>query len=81
MTENPKAFIVQLLLEKGPLPAGESVDDYRYLDAGHVDSLGLVKFVFRLEERFNIRIDPEDINSEQFRSVGGLSRLIESKVQ
>ena len=81
MAETPKAFIVQLLLEKGPLPEGESVDDYRYLDAGHIDSLGLIKFVFRLEEHFKVRLRPEDIDNEKFRTVGGLVSLIQAKAE
>lgn len=73
------AFVLELLLEKGPLPEGIEAASYRYVDTGHVDSLALIKFLFRLEERFGVRFTPEEINGEQIRTVGGLAGLIESK--
>ncbi len=79
MTDTARDFIVQLLLEKGPLPDAANPDGYRYFDCGHIDSLGLIKFAFRIEERFNVRFLPQDIASEQFRTVGGLVGLIQSR--
>ena len=79
MSENIRQFIIQLLLEKGQLPEAIAVDDYRYIDTGHIDSLGFIKFIFRIEEQFHIRLCEADISGSEIRTIGGLARLIESK--
>lgn len=80
MTENIRQFIVQLLLEKGPLPANTAIEEYRYLDTGHIDSLGFIKFIFRVEERFAIQFSEADIVSKEIRTVGGLVAMITGKL-
>lgn len=80
MTDNIRQFIVQLLLEKGPLPGAIPIDDYRYFDAGHIDSLGFIKFIFRIEEQFHIQFLPTEIGGPEIRTVGGLVRLINDKM-
>lgn len=76
MTDDIRSFILQLLLEKGPLPEGIDPDAYRYLDTGHIDSLGFIKFIFRVEERFGVQFSGADIGGAEIRTVGGLTRLI-----
>lgn len=80
MAKEIHQFIVQLLLEKGPIPADVVIDDYRYLDTGHIDSLGFIKFIFRIEEQFQVQFSQADIGGSDIRSVGGLMDLIESKI-
>lgn len=79
MTDSIRQFIVQLLLEKGTIPSGVPIDDYRYLDNGHIDSLGLIKFIFRIEEQFGVQFKGADISGTEIRTVGGLTRLIKNK--
>lgn len=74
-----KNAIVGLLLKKGRLPDGIDVDDYRYLDEGHIDSLGMIKFIVEIEEKFGVSLTPEDIRSAELRSVGGLVSLVGKK--
>lgn len=72
-------FIVQLLGEKGALPAPEAMLGYPYLRNGHIDSLAFIKFVFRIEERFKIQFSEAEMLSEPVQSVGGLIALIADK--
>ncbi|MBI2307771.1 MAG: acyl carrier protein [Rhodocyclales bacterium] len=74
-----REFIVKLLLEKGAIPVGVAVDDYRYLDNGHIDSIGFIKFIFRVEEQFRVQFSEADIGGTEIRSVGGLVRLVAAK--
>lgn len=76
-----RTFIVQLLQERGPLPDEASIDTYRYLDTGHIDSIGFIKFIFRLEEQFGISFLAEEIGGDEIRTVDGLIRLISGKAQ
>lgn len=73
------AFIVQLLEEKGALPDPEALWTYAYLDRGHIDSLGFIRFVFRIEERFGIRFSESELLSESIRTVGQLVELVQQK--
>ena len=72
-------FIVQLLEEKGAVPAPEAMLAYPYLKNGHIDSLAFIKFIFRIEERFDIQFSEADMLSEPIKTVGGLIALIADK--
>ena len=79
MDSEIKDFVLVLLSRKASLPAGIEIDDFRYLDHGQIDSLGLIKFIYELEERFDIELSPEDTQSDGFRTVGGLVSIISRK--
>lgn len=51
---------------------------YRYLD-NHLDSFGIIQFIMAIEDEFNITLLPEDTESEEFRTIEGLIKIIESK--
>ena len=75
-------FVISLLERHGPLPV-ESDNErmaYRYLEVAHIDSFGLNEFVMEIEDQFNVALSPEDTQSEEFRSVGGLVELIENRI-
>jgi acyl carrier protein len=80
MNDSIRKFILGLLLERGAVPDGIAIDNYRYLDNGHIDSIGFIKFIFRIEEQFGIQFSQADISGVDIRSVGGLVRLIASKL-
>ena len=48
----------------------------RYLDIGHIDSLKLMSFIVNLAKNFKIKISSKDTESENFRSVKGLIKII-----
>lgn len=80
MQQDIRPFVLQLLLEKGPLPAEEAIDGYAYLDKGHIDSMGFIKFLFRLEEHFNVRLTGQEISGDEVRTVAGLVALLARKL-
>lgn len=56
-----------------PLPAGEEEAlDTAYLDEGLLDSMAVVELVTTLEEEFGFRLQVEDMQSPEFRTVRGL---------
>lgn len=81
MNNDIKSFVLKQLEKKQTLPRDADVDSYAYLDSGHVDSMGVMKFVVQLEDAFNIEITPEDMVSERFRTVGGLVALLSEKLR
>ena len=55
-----------------------SIDD-NLLIGGLVDSLGVMRLVNFVEQRFNIRVPPEDVTIEHFRSIRVIAEYIESR--
>lgn len=75
-------FLIAMLEKKGPVPGANDAErlDYRYLDAGHIDSLGLIRFIMDIEDEFGVTLGPEDTESDEFRTVGGLAGIVAAKL-
>ena len=43
----------------------------------HLDSLGLIKIINFLEERFSLKLKDEDISPEHFESIESISTLVD----
>jgi acyl carrier protein len=48
-----------------------------YLDAGLIDSLGIVLMVSELEDKLGVALSSEDMQSYEFQTVGGLIGIFE----
>lgn len=58
---------------------GDSVADQlsvEYLDDGILDSMAVVELVVALEDRFDVFFDPDDLESTEFRTAGGIGRIV-----
>ena len=55
-----------------------SVDD-NLLIGGLVDSLGIMRLISFIEQNFNIRVPPEDVTIEHFRSIRVIAGYVESR--
>ena len=53
-----------------------SVDD-NLLIGGLVDSLGIMRLINFIEQNFNMRVPPEDVTIEHFRSIRVIAEYIE----
>lgn len=56
-----------------------SIDD-NLLIGGLVDSLGIMRLISFIEQHFGIRVPPEDVTIEHFRSIRVIGDYIESRV-
>ena len=67
---------------RSSLPTGEEkgVLECYYLDQGVIDSIGIINMITSFESEFGISFDAEDMQSYDFQTVGGLIRIIESKM-
>lgn len=70
-----KEYIVTTFLPD--VTADQLRSDYNLLANGAIDSLGLLKLIAWLEERFQISIDDVEIAPEDFRSVDSICKFIE----
>ncbi|MDI6774080.1 MAG: phosphopantetheine-binding protein [Verrucomicrobiota bacterium] len=78
--ESARAFVLRLVERKARLPGGVEADTFNYFDSGYVDSIEITKFLVEIESAFNIEILNADIQSSDFRTVGGLVSIIMSKM-
>jgi acyl carrier protein len=71
--------IIGFLEERSELPPGS--DEERaaiaYVDAGYIDSIGIVELVVELESEYGIRFEPDELQSPEFRTIGGLAGMVE----
>lgn len=50
-----------------------------YLDEGLIDSFGLIEMIMHFETTFDMRLDGDEMQQEEFRTIGGLINIIEAK--
>lgn len=75
-------FIISLLEKHGSVPGEDEKEKraYRFLETGHIDSFKLNEFIMEIEDHFAIVLSPEDTQSEEFRSIGGLIEIIKNRI-
>jgi len=75
----PIDFLKEYLNEIKPIGMNDNEFlKYRYLD-NHLDSFGIIQFIMAIEEEFGITLLPEDTESEEFRTIEGVIKIIERK--
>jgi acyl carrier protein len=83
-TSEIRLFIAELLIKHGyKMPQFPSYMpmNFDYIRAGIVDSLGLLEWVLELEDEFKVELSDDDVASVEFRTVDGLTNLIERKMR
>jgi acyl carrier protein len=76
--ETVKDFILSRLLvgkDRDPLASNESL-----IESGVLDSLGIIRLIQFLEDRFSFSIEDEEIVPENFESIEIISRFIQRTV-
>jgi len=80
-TEDIKNAVKQFILQEflpGEDPA-ELTDTTPLISGGVLDSIGTVKLVMFIEERFNITLQAHETDREYLDSIAAITSLIESK--
>lgn len=49
-----------------------------YLSSGLIDSFGVIELVCEIEAEFNVKFSPQVFQDDNFRTVGGLSEIVEN---
>ena len=76
MKEKIKHFIIEnfLFSERG------LKDDEPLFESGIIDSLGLIKLIAFIEEKFNVSIDMSEIMIENFNTVNDIMETLKSRM-
>lgn len=56
-------------------------DDLDLIQSGIIDSLGVLKLVAFLEDRYSLTIAPEELDAELYKSLDAISALVAAKSQ
>jgi acyl carrier protein len=51
-------------------------EDSHLFESGYVDSVGVVELIAFVESRFGVKLEDEQIFSEQFTTISGISRMV-----
>ncbi len=49
--------------------------------AGLIDSLGILKLIAFIEGEFNIELQPDEVNLQNFASLASITRLVEARLK
>jgi acyl carrier protein len=65
------------------IAAGRGIEavahDRDLLTDGIIDSLGITELITFLEGKYAIKVDDDDIDAENFRSIDGIAAFVEKK--
>lgn len=78
--EKIRQIILDFVEREYKLPENVDYDTFDFVEKGFVDSMGMVQFVAILEDEFDIEFSADELLSNDFRTVGGLEKLIQKKV-
>lgn len=74
-----QAALHRVLGEFARVPVDEVASSQDLFETGIIDSLAYVAFISRLEDAFGVSFSDADIQSGAFRSIDGLTALLERK--
>jgi acyl carrier protein len=57
------------------------LESVRYLDQGWLDSFDLIDFITYLESEFEVEIPPEELQKDEFRTIGGVIGVISNLIK
>ena len=70
--------VIEILERHNSVPGHDETEKQAclYLEAGVIDSFGLVTLINELESEFGIQLDMDDMLSKEFESVGGMINVV-----
>lgn len=80
MQDEVRDFMIGFFKEKGlsDMDSETELLDINYLDKGIIDSFGIVEMIVSLEGEFGITFPSEEMQKEEFGTVGGLIGIVEA---
>ncbi|MBL8645139.1 MAG: acyl carrier protein [Rhodospirillaceae bacterium] len=76
-----QAKVLAFLESQNPVPGADVTAKLAcyYLDAGVIDSVGIVTMITEFEDQFGIRFENDDLQSDEFQTIGGLIAIIQRR--
>ena len=74
-----REFILDRLQKEYSFKEGTDIEKINYVEEGYMDSLGLIQFIGELEDEFDIEVENDELDLENFKSVHAIVSFIENK--
>lgn len=74
-------FIVEYIQREYTISEEVDILSLNYMEAGYIDSMGLLQFVATLEDEFGIEFTDEELAGCDIKVVGSLAKMIERKME
>jgi len=75
-----REMILEFVEREYKLPDDIDTDTYDLVENGYIDSMSMVVFVSLLEDEYDIEFTAEELLSDDFKTVGGLEKLVQGKI-
>lgn len=79
--EEIAAFVTNFIQREYTIPDEVDILTLNYIEAGYVDSLGLIQFIATIEDEFSIEFTDDDLANPNIKVVGTLIEVIEQKTR
>ena len=75
-------FLIKLLKKKRPIKKIflKDINNFNFIDSGHIDSLEIISFNFAIEKKFKIKFSHQELSSKKFKTVSSLAEIIKKKI-
>ena len=78
---NLKQEIKNYIIEASLEDANKIKEDTMIFDTGLLDSMGLLFLIEFLKEEFDVEVDDEELNPENFESINSIVDFVEEKMK
>ena len=75
-----KEFVTEYIQREYTVAEDVDIMTLNYIEAGYIDSMGLIQFIATLEDEFGIAFSDEDMQNPDIRIVGKLIQMITDKM-
>ena len=75
-----KEFVTEYIQREYTVAEDMDIMTLNYIEAGYIDSMGLIQFIATLEDEFGIAFSDEDMQNPDIRIVGKLIQMITDKM-
>jgi len=80
--EKIEEFLIKTLKKVRPMKklSQNNIQNFNFIDSGHIDSFEIISFNFNLEKKFKIKFTPKELILKKFKTISGLSNIIYKKI-
>lgn len=80
-TSKGKDFVLKYFAKIGEIPGKSEAEKltYDYVSSQMIDSLGIINLITEAESQLNIQFSSDDLESPEFKTIGGLIKIIDGK--
>ena len=75
-----KEFVTEYIQREYTVAEDVDIMNLNYIEAGYIDSMGLIQFIATLEDEFGIAFSDDDLQNPDIRIVGKLIEMITNKM-